>query len=44
LLRGQVNNVIFVKKDTNLIIEMANLILKYIFALSTTTCRVLISN
>ncbi|XP_071563681.1 uncharacterized protein [Temnothorax nylanderi] len=31
------------KKDTNLIIEMANLILKYTFALSTTTCRALIA-
>jgi len=31
------------KNDTNLIIEMANLIVKYTFALSTTTCRALIS-
>lgn len=31
------------KKDTNLIIEMANLVLKYTFALNTTTCRALIS-
>lgn len=31
------------KKDTNLIKEMANLVLKYNFALSTITCRALIS-
>jgi len=31
------------KKDTNLITEMANLVLKYTFALSTITCRALIS-
>lgn len=31
------------KKDTNLITEMANLVLKYTFALSTTTCRALVS-
>ncbi|KYM87377.1 hypothetical protein ALC53_03564 [Atta colombica] len=31
------------KKDSNLIIEMANLVLKYTFALSTTTCRALVS-
>lgn len=31
------------KKDTNLITEMASLVLKYTFALSTATCRALIS-
>lgn len=31
------------KKDTNLITEIANLVLKYTFALSTTTCRALVS-
>ncbi|KYN21645.1 hypothetical protein ALC57_05977 [Trachymyrmex cornetzi] len=31
------------KKDSNLITEMANLVLKYTFALSTTTCRALVS-
>ncbi|XP_011056238.1 PREDICTED: uncharacterized protein LOC105147133 [Acromyrmex echinatior] len=31
------------KKDSNLITEMANLVLKYTFALSTTTCRALAS-
>ncbi|KYN45311.1 hypothetical protein ALC56_00157 [Trachymyrmex septentrionalis] len=31
------------KKDSNLITEIANLVLKYTFALSTTTCRALVS-
>ncbi|XP_039314559.1 uncharacterized protein LOC105193856 isoform X2 [Solenopsis invicta] len=31
------------RKDTNLITEMANLVLKYTFALNTATCRALIS-
>jgi len=31
------------KKDSNLIIEMANLVRKYTFALSITTCRALVS-
>ncbi|XP_011875751.1 PREDICTED: uncharacterized protein LOC105566399 isoform X2 [Vollenhovia emeryi] len=40
---GKLIVLFLLKKDTDLIIEMANLVLKYTFALSTTVCRALTS-